>query len=178
MTALVRLDGSGGGQRLDVFPGGCTGPLARMERFRDYWIWRGFRSSAAGVLGSAIGMDRTLRSDCCRWPRFQWCLITCAPSRLGKGTEGYSAQRSSEVQVSGVRETGDTGIFVGMTKVHSREELAPALNLASELRMKILVERAIGTGIEVAVLETASRRPQSPEKLFRTASFTITRLNI
>jgi len=30
-----------------------------------------------------------------------------------------------------------------MTKVHSRAELAPALDLASEFAMKILVERAV-----------------------------------
>src|SRR6202045_4567686 len=45
------------------------------------------------------------------------------------------------------------GSSVGMTKVHSREELGPALNLASEFAMKILVERAmVAREIEVAVL--------------------------
>src|SRR5262249_56288375 len=45
------------------------------------------------------------------------------------------------------------GSSVGMTKVHSRAELAPALNLASEFAMKILVERAVNAReIEVSVL--------------------------
>ena len=40
-----------------------------------------------------------------------------------------------------------------MTKVHSRQELTPALNLASEFAMKILVERAVNAReIEVSVL--------------------------
>jgi len=45
------------------------------------------------------------------------------------------------------------GSSVGMSKVHSRQELAPALNLASEFAMKILVERAVNAReIEVSVL--------------------------
>jgi D-alanine-D-alanine ligase len=45
------------------------------------------------------------------------------------------------------------GSSVGMTKVHSRSELGPALDLASEFAMKILVERAVvAREIEVSVL--------------------------
>src|SRR5437868_12367914 len=45
------------------------------------------------------------------------------------------------------------GSSVGMSKVHSRAELAPALDLASEFAMKILVERAVNAReIEVSVL--------------------------
>jgi len=66
-----------------------------------------------------------------------------------------------------------------MTKVHSREELAPALDLASEFAMKILVEKTmVARGDEVAVLGNSEPAASIREKLFRTASFTITRLNI
>jgi D-alanine-D-alanine ligase len=42
---------------------------------------------------------------------------------------------------------------VGMTKVHSRVELGPALELAAEFAMKIMVERAVNAReIEVSVL--------------------------
>src|SRR6202023_4173540 len=45
------------------------------------------------------------------------------------------------------------GSSVGMSKGHSRKELAPALNLASEFAMKILVEECvIAREIEVSVL--------------------------
>jgi D-alanine-D-alanine ligase len=45
------------------------------------------------------------------------------------------------------------GSSVGMTKVHSRAELVPALHLAGEFAMKILVERCmIAREIEVSVL--------------------------
>jgi D-alanine-D-alanine ligase len=45
------------------------------------------------------------------------------------------------------------GSSVGMAKVHNREELVPALNLAAEFAMKILVEQTVaGREIEVSVL--------------------------
>jgi D-alanine-D-alanine ligase len=52
------------------------------------------------------------------------------------------------------------GSSVGMTKVHSRAELAPALDLASEFAMKVLVERAVSAReIEVSVL--GNHEPQA-----------------
>ena len=58
------------------------------------------------------------------------------------------------------------GSSVGMTKVHSREELAPALNLASEFAMKILVERAmVAREIEVAVLGNSEPMASIPGEI-------------
>jgi D-alanine-D-alanine ligase len=53
-----------------------------------------------------------------------------------------------------------------MTKVHSREELAPALNLAAEFAMKILVERAlVAREIEVAVLGNSEPAASIPGEI-------------
>src|SRR5260370_6029719 len=53
-----------------------------------------------------------------------------------------------------------------MTKVHSREELAPALNLASEFAMKILVERCVAAReIEVSVLGNHDPKASVPGEL-------------
>jgi len=58
------------------------------------------------------------------------------------------------------------GSSVGMTKVHSREELAPALNLASEFAMKILVERAVNAReIEVSVLGNHDPKASVPGEI-------------
>jgi D-alanine-D-alanine ligase len=52
------------------------------------------------------------------------------------------------------------GSSVGMTKVHNSAELAPALNLACEFGMKILVEKAVSAReIEVSVL--GNHEPQA-----------------
>jgi D-alanine-D-alanine ligase len=58
------------------------------------------------------------------------------------------------------------GSSVGMTKVHSREALAPALNLAAEFAMKILVERAmVAREIEVAVLGNSEPAASIPGEI-------------
>jgi D-alanine-D-alanine ligase len=58
------------------------------------------------------------------------------------------------------------GSSVGMTKVHSREELAPALNLAAEFAMKILVEECIvAREIEVSVLGNHDPKASVPGEI-------------
>src|SRR5438445_9039057 len=55
---------------------------------------------------------------------------------------------------------------VGMTKVHSRAKLAPALDLASEFAMKILVERAVSAReIEVSVLGNHDPKASVPGEI-------------
>jgi len=58
------------------------------------------------------------------------------------------------------------GSSVGMTKVHSRAELGPALDLAAEFAMKILVERAVSAReIEVSVLGNHDPRASIPGEI-------------
>src|ERR1700675_1415778 len=58
------------------------------------------------------------------------------------------------------------GSSVVMTKVHSRAELAPALNLASEFALKILVERAmVAREIEVSVLGNSDPQASIPGEI-------------
>jgi D-alanine-D-alanine ligase len=53
-----------------------------------------------------------------------------------------------------------------MTKVHNSQELSPALNLAGEFALKILVERGInGREIEVAVLGNDDPRASVPGEI-------------
>src|SRR5207245_1596361 len=58
------------------------------------------------------------------------------------------------------------GSSVGMSKVHSREELAPALNLAAEFAMKILVEECVvAREIEVSVLGNHDPKASVPGEI-------------
>jgi D-alanine-D-alanine ligase len=58
------------------------------------------------------------------------------------------------------------GSSVGMTKAHSHEELAPALNLAAEFAMKILVEQCVvAREIEVSVLGNHDPKASIPGEI-------------
>jgi D-alanine-D-alanine ligase len=153
-AALVRLDGSGGGQRLDVvFPvmHGTYGEDGTIQGLLDL---AGLPFVGAGVLGSAIGMDKDVSKrllQVAKIPVVPWITVQRAAWE----------RRPKEVQISVEKKfkypvfvkPATLGSSVGMTKVHSRAELAAGLNLAAEFAMKILVERCmIAREIEVSVL--------------------------
>src|SRR5438067_5179645 len=153
-AALVRLDGSGGGQRVDVvFPvmHGTYGEDGTIQGLLDL---AGLPFVGAGVLGSAVAMDKDVAKkllQAANIPVVPWIAVQRADwERNPKGIQ-QSIEKKFRYPV--FVKPATLGSSVGMTKVHSRDELAPALNLASEFAMKILVERAVvAREIEVSVL--------------------------
>jgi len=160
-AALVKLDGSGGGQRLDVvFPvmHGTFGEDGTIQGMLDL---AGLPFVGAGVLGSAIGMDKDVSKrllQAAKIPVVPWLAVdrTDWERQPGEIQAAVEAKFHYPVFVK----PATLGSSVGMSKVHSREELAPALNLAAEFARKILVERCVvAREIEVAVL--GNRDPQA-----------------
>jgi D-alanine-D-alanine ligase len=153
-AALVKLDGSGGGQRLDVvFPvmHGTFGEDGTIQGLLDL---AGLPFVGAGVLGSAIGMDKDVAKrllQVAKIPVVPW--ITVQRTDWERNPEEIQQEIEKKFEYPVFVKPATLGSSVGMTKVHSREELAPALNLAAEFAMKILVERSVtAREIEVSVL--------------------------
>jgi D-alanine-D-alanine ligase len=153
-AALVRLDGSGGGQRIDVvFPvmHGTFGEDGTIQGLLDL---AGLPFVGAGVLGSAIAMDKDVAKkllQAAKIPVVPWLSIRRAEWERNENIITHQIEREFPYPL--FVKPATLGSSVGMTKVHSRQELAPALNLASEFAMKILVERAVNAReIEVSVL--------------------------
>src|SRR5271163_1361370 len=153
-AALVRLDGSAGGQRIDVvFPvmHGTFGEDGTIQGLLDL---AGLPFVGAGVLGSAIAMDKDVAKRLLQFaeiPVVPWITVhrhewETNPSAIQTNIEG---QFEYPVFVK----PATLGSSVGMTKVHVPEELAPAITLAAEFATKILVEKAVNAReIEVSVL--------------------------
>jgi D-alanine-D-alanine ligase len=153
-AALVRLDGSGGGQRVDVvFPvmHGTYGEDGTIQGLLDL---AGLPFVGAGVLGSAIAMDKDVAKkllQAAKIPVVPWIAVPRADWERQPKQIQQAIEKKFKYPV--FVKPATLGSSVGMTKVHSREELAPALNLAAEFAMKILVERAVvAREIEVSVL--------------------------
>jgi D-alanine-D-alanine ligase len=166
-AALVRLDGSGGGQRLDVvFPvmHGTYGEDGTIQGLLDL---AGLPFVGAGVLGSAVAMDKDVTKkllQAAKIPVVPWIAV----QRAEWEREPKDIQRAVEKKFKYpvFVKPATLGSSVGMTKVHSREELAPALNLAAEFAMKILVERAmVAREIEVSVLGNRDPRASVPGEI-------------
>jgi D-alanine-D-alanine ligase len=166
-AALVRLDGGGGGQRLDVvFPvmHGTFGEDGTIQGLLDL---AGLPFVGAGVLGSAIGMDKDVAKrllQVARIPVVPWITVHRADWEREPKEIQRSVERKFKYPV--FVKPATLGSSVGMTKVHSRAELAPALNLACEFAMKILVEKAmVAREIEVSVLGNSDPKASVPGEI-------------
>ncbi len=165
-ASLVPL-GGGAGQKLDVIFPVMHGTFGEDGTIQGLLDLAGLPFVGAGVLGSAIGMDKDVAKrllQVARIPVVPWITVhrhewERHPKRIQRAVE---AKFKYPVFVK----PATLGSSVGMTKVHSRAELAPALNLASEFAMKILVEKAmVAREIEVSVLGNSDPQASIPGEI-------------
>jgi len=166
-AALVKLDGSGGGQRIDVvFPvmHGTFGEDGTIQGLLDL---AGLPFVGAGVLGSAIGMDKDVAKrllQVAKIPVVPW--ITVHRHEWESRPQEIQSAIEEKFAYPVFVKPATLGSSVGMTKAHSREELAPALNLAAEFAMKILVEQCVvAREIEVSVLGNHDPKASVPGEI-------------
>lgn len=166
-AALIPLDRSGGGQRIDVvFPvmHGTYGEDGTIQGLLDL---AGLPFVGAGVLGSSVAMDKDVAKrllQVAKIPVVPWIAVQRAdweqhPKEIQKAIE-------KKFKYPVFVKPATLGSSVGMTKVHLRAELPPALNLAAEFAMKILVEQCIvGREIEVSVLGNHDPKASIPGEI-------------
>ena len=106
-----------------------------------------------GVAASAAAMDKTMTklvADKVGIRQAAWQLVTGKELRRNAGAV---LDRLEQVPYPRFVKPAGTGSSVGVSKVHNREQLQAALELAVRYDEKILVEEAIvGQEVEVAVL--------------------------
>lgn len=166
-AALIPLDRSGGGQRLDVvFPvmHGTFGEDGTIQGLLDL---AGLPFVGAGVLGSAIGMDKDVAKrllQAAKIPVVPW--ITVHRSDWERAPREVQRAIEKKFKYPVFVKPATLGSSVGMSKVHSRAELAPALNLAAEFATKTLVERAVvAREIEISVLGNHDPQASTPGEI-------------
>src|SRR5208337_343254 len=166
-AALVPLDRGAGAQRFDVIFPVMHGTFGEDGTIQGMLELSELPFVGAGVLGSAIGMDKDVAKRLCRdagipvvpWvtiPRWQWEKEPAEMKTLIEQTFSYPV----------FVKPATLGSSVGMTKVHNAEELGPALDFAAGFGMKILVEKAVvAREIEVAVLGNQEPRASIPGEI-------------
>jgi D-alanine-D-alanine ligase len=166
-AALVPLDRGSSAQRLDVvFPvlHGTFGEDGTVQGLLDL---AGLPFVGAGVLGSAIGMDKDVSKRLCaaaKIPVVPWLAIARADWERNPKSVRRAIEKKFRYPL--FVKPATLGSSVGMTKAHSRAELSPAMNLAAEFAMKILVERCVvGREIEVSVLGNADPKASIPGEI-------------
>jgi D-alanine-D-alanine ligase len=168
-AALVPL-GEGAGQgasRVDViFPvlHGTFGEDGTVQGLLDL---AGLPYVGAGVLGSAVGMDKDVQKRLFIQAKLPVVDYLCIPR------SDWERHRAAVLQAVQKKfrfplfvKPATLGSSVGMTKVGSKRQLPDALDLAGEFAQKILVERAVtGREIEVAVLGNEEPRASIPGEI-------------
>jgi D-alanine-D-alanine ligase len=170
-ASLVPLGGPSAGytaaQQLDViFPvmHGTYGEDGTIQGLLDL---AGLPFVGAGVLGSAIGMDKDVAKrllQVAKIPVVPW--VTVHRHDWERDPKKVQREIEKKFKYPVFVKPAALGSSVGMTKVHSRAELAPALNLASEFAMKILVEKSVvAREIEVSVLGNHNPKASVPGEI-------------
>jgi D-alanine-D-alanine ligase len=166
-AALVPLDRGAGAQRLDVIFPVLHGTFGEDGTIQGMLDLAGLPYVGAGVLGSALGMDKDVSKRLCQEagiPVVPWAAVH--RWQWEKDPQAVKAEIEKQFPYPVFVKPATLGSSVGMTKVHNTEELAPALNLACEFGMKILVEQAVtAREIEVSVLGNHEPKASVPGEI-------------
>lgn len=159
--------GHGSGLQVDVVFPVLHGTFGEDGTVQGLLELAGLPYVGAGVLGSAVGMDKDVQK---RLFRQAGLPVADSLAILRSAWEREADQVLRHV-VKKFRfpvfvKPATLGSSVGMTKVRHRRGLPAALNAASEFAQKILVERAIdGREIEVSVLGNEDPKASLPGEI-------------
>ncbi len=119
----------------------------------------------SGVLGSAAGMDKDAMkrlftsADLPQTP-----YLTLLRSEWRKDAPAATAKIEAALQYPLFVKPANLGSSVGISKVHDRSELAPAMDLAAGFDRKLIVEQGVGgPGVKPRELEIAILGNDDPE---------------
>ena len=121
----------------------------------------------AGVLGSAVGMDKDVQKRLlCDAGIPVVDFVAILRSEWEQQPKNILRRVAAALRFPVFVKPATLGSSVGMTKVHKPKELSAALDTAAEFAQKLLVERAItGREIEVSVLGNEAPRASVPGEI-------------
>ncbi len=121
----------------------------------------------AGVLGSAVGMDKDVAKRLCMQARIPVVDYVCVlRSEWERNRDAVLKSVAKKLKFPLFVKPAALGSSVGMSKVHKLKDLPAALDTASEYAQKILVEKAVkAREIELSVLGNEEPRASIPGEI-------------
>ncbi len=160
-TLLAPMPGPQGpaGKAIDVIFPVLHGTFGEDGTIQGLFELAGIAYVGSGVLGSAAGMDKDAMKRLFAQARLPIVKhVTLLRSDWEKSPRKAVAAIEAALRYPVFVKPANLGSSVGISKVHNRKELAPALDLAAHYDRKLVVEQGVGgkTGkareLEVAVL--------------------------
>ena len=156
--AVDRKSGAGGGSLDVVFPV-LHGTFGEDGTIQGLFELAGIAYVGSGVLGSSAGMDKDVMKRLFAQARLPIVKhVTLLRADWEKSPRKAVAQVEAALKYPVFVKPANLGSSVGISKVHDRRELGPALALAARYDRKLVVERGGGgkksraRELEVAVL--------------------------
>jgi D-alanine-D-alanine ligase len=148
-----------GGQSLDVIFPVLHGTFGEDGTIQGLFELAGIAYVGSGVLGSAAGMDKDLMKRLFAQAKLPIVRhVTLLRAEWEKQPRKAVAQVEAALKYPVFVKPANLGSSVGISKVHDRTELGPALTLAARYDRKLVVEQGVGgkadkaRELEVAVL--------------------------
>ncbi len=148
-----------GGQSLDVVIPVLHGTFGEDGTIQGLFELAGIAYVGSGVLGSAAGMDKDVMKRLFAQSKLPLVKhVTLLRAEWERAPRKAVAQIEAALKYPVFVKPANLGSSVGISKVHDRRELAPALDLAAKYDRKLVVEQGVGgkklkaRELEVAVL--------------------------
>ena len=148
-----------GGQSLDVVFPVLHGTFGEDGTIQGLFELAGIAYVGGGVLGSSVGMDKDVMKRLFANAKLPIVKhVTLLRADWEKSPRKAVAQVEAALKYPVFVKPANLGSSVGISKVHNRKELGPALTLAAKYDRKLVVEQGVGgkklkaRELEVAVL--------------------------
>src|SRR5271157_3316769 len=144
-TAALDSHAALGGQSLDVVFPVLHGTFGEDGTIQGLFELAGIAYVGSGVLGSAAGMDKDVMKRLFAEARLPIVKhVTVLRAEWEKAPRKAVAQVEAALKYPVFVKPANLGSSVGISKVHGRKELGPALTLAARYDRKLIVEQGVG----------------------------------
>jgi len=134
-----------GGQSLDVVFPVLHGTFGEDGTIQGLFELAGIAYVGSGVLGSSAGMDKDVMKRLFANARLPIVKhVTLLRAEWEKSPRKCIAQVEAALKYPVFVKPANLGSSVGISKVHNRKELAPALTLAAKYDRKLVIEAGVG----------------------------------
>ncbi|MFH1570683.1 MAG: D-alanine--D-alanine ligase family protein [Gemmatimonadota bacterium] len=160
---LVTQNGAGGPARtVDVIFPILHGPYGEDGTVQGLLELAGVAYVGAGVLGSAVGMDKDMMKRVFRAAGLpQVAHVAVLRSRWRREPAAVRAAVEAALEYPLFVKPANLGSSVGISKVHGPEELTPAMETAARYDRKIVVEASAGDCHEVECAVLGNEHPEA-----------------
>jgi D-alanine-D-alanine ligase len=161
--ALMTMnEGNGTGKPLDVIFPVVHGTYAEDGTLQGLLELADIPYVGAGVLGSAVGMDKVIQKELLRQAKIPvtpsvWFLFSDYQQQQKK----IISNIERTIQYPMFIKPANSGSSIGISKAHTRKELLAAIELAAQYDRKILVEQGVKNAREIECSILGNDHPEA-----------------